>query len=207
MKKTHIPPKWGYKIVPNAGLVIRTPGWIIGKMVIPLGWGPLNNQPHIHLTSRGYLLGPNSLQQPEASSISRVFPPFSLWFSHRPQQLNQSPSCTKYLFTWPQRVHRRFTMASCFFENPKGSLAKKHTLSEGTCGFRWRSKKLRIATCFTYDPTWHMKHISPCFTSSPRRKVVTMVETRLHQTRCQSLKESPCTYCWRKKSQTTTWDV
>ena len=25
-----------------------------------LGWGPLNNQPHIHLISRGYLLGPIS---------------------------------------------------------------------------------------------------------------------------------------------------
>ena len=27
----------------------------------PLGWGTLNNQPHIHLISRGYLLGPISL--------------------------------------------------------------------------------------------------------------------------------------------------
>ena len=34
---------------------------VIGKMVVPLGWGPLNNQPHIHLISRGYLLGPNPL--------------------------------------------------------------------------------------------------------------------------------------------------
>ena len=34
---------------------------VIGKMVEkPLGWGPLNNQPHIHLISRGYLLGPIS---------------------------------------------------------------------------------------------------------------------------------------------------
>ena len=30
---------------------------MVGK---PLGWGPLNNQPYIHLISRGYLLGPIS---------------------------------------------------------------------------------------------------------------------------------------------------
>ena len=30
---------------------------IIGKMVVPLGWGPLNNQPPIQLISLGYLLG------------------------------------------------------------------------------------------------------------------------------------------------------
>ncbi len=30
----------------------------MGKMVgKPLGWGPLKNQPHTHLISRGYLLG------------------------------------------------------------------------------------------------------------------------------------------------------
>ena len=34
---------------------------LIGKMAVPLGWGARNNQPHIHLTSRGYLLGPNPL--------------------------------------------------------------------------------------------------------------------------------------------------
>ena len=28
----------------------------IGKMLVPLGWGPLNNQPHIHLKNSGYLL-------------------------------------------------------------------------------------------------------------------------------------------------------
>ncbi len=38
----------------------------IGKMVVPLGWGPLNNHPHIHLS--GYI----------------PIPPFSLWFLQKP---------------------------------------------------------------------------------------------------------------------------
>lgn len=34
------------------------PFCFMGKMVVPLGWVPLNDQPHAHLISSGYLLGP-----------------------------------------------------------------------------------------------------------------------------------------------------
>ncbi len=29
----------------------------MGKMLVPLGWGPLNNQPHIHLKNSGKFIG------------------------------------------------------------------------------------------------------------------------------------------------------
>ena len=35
------------------GVVLcHTHTFIIGKMMVPLGWGPLRNEPHIHLISR-----------------------------------------------------------------------------------------------------------------------------------------------------------
>ena len=36
---------------------VRGQGLIGFQMVVPLGWGPLNNQPHVHLRKSGYVLG------------------------------------------------------------------------------------------------------------------------------------------------------
>ena len=59
---------------------------MVGK---PLGWGPLNNQPHVHLILRGYLLGPISpfkgLQQ--AGSTAGRGPPSQGFSQHFPYDI------------------------------------------------------------------------------------------------------------------------
>ena len=47
---------------------------IIGKMLGrgPLGWGPLNNQPHIHLIFRGYLLGVSFLFRAPTGGLKQL---------------------------------------------------------------------------------------------------------------------------------------
>ena len=47
---------WIPRIIPGRPFLITQ-----GTFWVPLGWGPLHNQPHIHLVIVGILLGPNPL--------------------------------------------------------------------------------------------------------------------------------------------------
>ena len=67
----------------------------------PLGRRPL--KPHIHLISRGYLLGP--IFPFKGSTIPRVFPPFYLWMLWN-QHLNLHPG--KLRWQWNTNHERRF---------------------------------------------------------------------------------------------------
>ena len=132
-------------------------------MAVPLGWGSLNNQPHIHLTSLGYLLGPNPLLKgskrkgfSHADSILIWKSPELRWIECRVAifvLFLTAVFCFKKLPSHSPKICSQFSPAVfvCFF----GGTGKKNTrkggpvFGRGSSSSRWfLAPESEIATGF-----------------------------------------------------------